>query len=259
MSFLVRLTEFVSRLSFSNLSLARAVTERERAEGLLSRAVAEKEALFKELQHRVKNSLDLVSSLLSLNMADLEDAPRRTFMEAVDRIRSVGVIYDKLSESSGIGRVRLGGYLSDLIDLLRATYVAESGCIAFSNGIGDLECGLKRAVSLGLVLNELLTNAIKYAYRPGAGTRIRVALAEAAAGGAAGQGAGQGDGAIELRISDNGPGLAPGFDPAASKSLGLRITSLLVDELEGELRLEAPAEGPGLVATVRLGRGILAG
>jgi len=259
MSFLVRLTEFVSRLSFSNLSLARAVTERERAEGLLSRAVAEKEALFKELQHRVKNSLDLVSSLLSLNMADLEDAPRRTFMEAVDRIRSVGVIYDKLSESSGIGRVRLGGYLSDLVDLLRATYVAESGCIAFSNGIGDLECGLKRAVSLGLVLNELLTNAIKYAYRPGAGTRIRVALAEAAAGGAAGQGAGQGDGAIELRISDNGPGLAPGFDPAASKSLGLRITSLLVDELEGELRLEAPAEGPGLVATVRLGRGILAG
>lgn len=186
-------------------------------------------------------------------------------MEAVDRIRSVGVIYDKLSESSGIGRVRLGGYLSDLVDLLRATYVAESGCIAFSNGIGDLECGLKRAVSLGLVLNELLTNAIKYAYRPGAGTRIQVTLAEAAAGGAAGQGVGQGagaeqgDGAIELRISDNGPGLAPGFDPAASKSLGLRITSLLVDELEGELRLEAPAEGPGLVATVRLGRGILAG
>ena len=268
MTFLVRLTEFVSRLSFSNLSLARAVTERKQAEGLLSRAVAEKEALFKELQHRVKNSLDLVSSLLSLNMADLEGGPRRTFMEAVDRIRSVGVIYDKLSESSGIGKVRLASYLADLVDLLRATYVAENGCIAFSSEVGDLECGLKRAVSLGLVLNELLTNAIKYAYRPGAGTRIVVSLAAAApdggAGGAGGSGAADdADGPpcsdrIELRISDNGPGLPPGFDPAAAESLGLRITSLLVDELEGELRLEAHEVGPGLVAIVRLGRGILA-
>jgi PAS domain S-box-containing protein len=262
MTFLVRLTEFVSRLSFSNLSLARAVAERKRAEGLLSRAVDEKEALFKELQHRVKNSLDLVSSLLSLNMSDLEGGSRRVFMEAVDRIRSVGIIYDKLSESSGIGRVRLGGYLSDLVDLLRATYVAESGCIAFTTDIGDLECGLKRAVSLGLVLNELLTNAIKYAYRPGSGSRIRVSLGavpaerDGQADGADGvDGAGD---AIELRICDNGPGLPPGFDPAVSKSLGLRITSLLVEELEGELRLETPEDGHGLAAIVRLGRGVLA-
>jgi len=270
MAFLVRLTEFVSRLSFSNLSLARAVTERKRAEGLLSRAVDEKEALFKELQHRVKNSLDLVSSLLSLNMADLEGGPRRVFMEAVDRIRSVGIIYDKLSESSGISKVRLASYLSDLVDLLRATYVAESGCIAFTTDIGDLECGLKRAVSLGLVLNELLTNAIKYAYRPGSGSRITVSFAKAAAAPADGAGnadgmrstgseSGQvGDDMIELRICDNGPGLPAGFDPAASKSLGLRITSLFDDELGGELRLEKPGDGRGLAAIVRLGRSLWA-
>lgn len=255
MVFLVRLTEFISRLSFSNLSLARAVTERMRAEGLLSKAVAEKEALFKELQHRVRNSLDLVSSLLSLNMADLEGGSRRVLMEAVDRIRSVGIIYDKLSESSGIGKVRLGSYLSDLVNLLRATYVAESGCIVFSTDVGDLECGLKRAVSLGLVLNELLTNAIKYAYRPGAGTRIAVSLA--AADQDAGAGGSAGNGRIELRISDNGPGLPAGFDPMAAKSLGLRITKLLVEELEGELRLERPGDASGLTAVVLIGRGIL--
>lgn len=231
MAFLVGLTEFVSRLGYSNLSLARTITSRKRVEELLSRSVDEKERLLKELQHRVKNSLEIVSSLLRINMADLRDEYSiGVFQEAVDRIRSVAMIYEKLSESTTVGRVQLGAYLSDLVDLLCATYATNADSVAFASDLGDREFDLKRAVPLGLILNELFTNAVKYGRPKDAALAIRVDLRAKGS-------------FIELGVTDSGPGLPPGLDLANTKSFGLRISRLLVADLEGELGFAKSEDG----------------
>jgi PAS domain S-box-containing protein len=238
MDYLVRLTGFISRLSYSNLQLARAITDRRRTEELLSKSVTEKEMLLKELQHRVKNSLNIVSSFLQLNMADLRDEDsQRVFQEAVDRIGCVATIYERLSESTSSDRVDLGRYLTDLADLLRTTYAPNAERLRITMDFAAMDCDLKRAVSLGLILNELFTNALKYAHRPGETGEIRLSLS-----------AGTEDGPAELRISDDGPGLPPGLDLENVKSLGLRIASLLAEEIGGSLEYES--EG-GATAIVR--------
>jgi PAS domain S-box len=235
MRYLVGLTDYLSKLGYSNLGQARAIAERERAEVQLSLSLDEKEVLFKELQHRVKNSLNIVSSFLRLNMAEIEDErSRRLIQEAVDRIRCVSMVYEKLSESKSADRVDLGRYLGDLVELIRSTY-AGSNRLLLSSRLGSLACDLKRAVSLGLILNELLTNAIKYAYGPGQEGEIRITLSSGPEGN-------------ELRISDDGQGLPPGLDPENPKSLGLRIAGLLAAELGGSLRF---LSGPGTTASLR--------
>jgi two-component sensor histidine kinase len=235
MNYLVRFTEFVSRLSYSNLELARSTAERQRAEELLSKSVEEKEILLKELQHRVKNSLGIVSSLLSLNMAELSDSgSRRVFQEAADRIRSVGMVYEELSVSTSANEINLGRYLAELIELLTASYMGKDTRISVKSDLSDIDCDPKRAVWLGLVLTELLTNALKYAY-PAEKGEIRVCLSLS-------------DGWVELRVSDDGPGLPPGFDLKEVKSLGLRLATLLAEDLEGSLSFE---EGPGTRALLR--------
>lgn len=235
MDFLVRLTHFVSRLSYSNLHLARAMAERQSAQESLSRSMEEKELLFKELQHRVKNSLNIVSSLLSLNMEALEEGrSRKVFQEAIDRVSAVSMIYDKLSTQANNGRIDLGVYLGDLAELLQSTYTLHAKSLDISLDLESLDCDIKRAVSIGLIFNELLTNALKYAGRPGKKGSIRIRLSKAGT-------------RATLVLADDGPGLAPGFDLKTVKSLGLRIVSLLAGEIGGDLSLEG---AKGTVATL---------
>jgi PAS domain S-box-containing protein len=223
MDYLVSLTSFVSHLSYSNIILARTTTELKQAKEALSDSVREKETLFKELQHRVKNSLSIVSSLLTLNQASVRDEDSlRAFREAVDRISCVSMVYEKLCESASSDTVDLGRYLGDLVELLTATYVAKNSPLAVVSRIDSMDCDAKRAVSLGLILNELFTNAMKYASRSGEPGEIRVSLSV------------PGDWA-ELSVSDNGPGFPPGFDASQLPSLGLKIVSLMVENIDGNL------------------------
>ncbi len=236
MDHLVELTQFVSRLSFSNLTLLRAIAERRRAEERLEESLAAKETLMRELQHRVKNSLNIVSSFLGLNMGELEDERyRKVFQEAIDRVRCVAMIYEKLSEPTSAGRIDLARYLGDLIELLGTTYAAKAGNLRVSSELAAKETDHKKAVSLGLILNELFTNAIKHAYPDGAEGEIRISL--------------KGEpGGWELRVSDDGPGLPPGVELASVKSLGLRVSSLLAEGIDGSLAFE---NGGGANAVVR--------
>jgi len=236
MDFLVGLTRYVSRLSYSNLRLAKATADLKQAEELLSRSVSEKEVLFRELSHRVKNSLSLVSSLLRLSQGGIQDeGARRVFGEAIDRVQCVGSLYERLRSPSSIGEIALDSYLSDLANLLLSSYSTGRGDLKFVPSLEPTACDPGKAASIGLIFNELFTNSLKYACREVGGGEIHVSLRRSELGG-------------ELRIEDRGPGFPPGFDLEKAESLGLRIAGLLAKEIGGKLEL---GSGPGAVATLR--------
>jgi PAS domain S-box-containing protein len=212
------------------------VTERRLAEESLRQLVEQKEILMKELQHRVKNSLAVVSSLLGLEMAELSDAgAKKAFADARSRIRSVASIYERLYLSGKLDRVDLGVYIRDLSESLFKTYAPESGKIRLRAGFDDISLDTKRAVPLGLIVNELITNALKYAYPEGAAGEIRVELRKSGE-------------TVTLDVGDDGAGLPEGFEPKAGGGMGLNLVRMLTEQIDGRLDFR---KGKGTGFTVR--------
>jgi PAS domain S-box-containing protein len=197
-----------------------------RYEEELRKLVAQKENLMKELQHRVKNNLNVIASLLDLQMVRLEEGPSRNALaDARSRIRSMASIYERLYSSEDLGSIDLGAYLGDLASSLFYTYAIGSSRVRLERELVDLRLDAGRAVPLGLILNELITNALKYAHPEGRSGTVRVALEERG-------------GPYVLTVSDDGIGLPPGFDPENSDSLGFLLVRALVDQIDGSVRFE---------------------
>jgi len=202
---------------------ARNVTARKRVEETLQQTISEKEVLLKELQHRVKNNLAIISSLLGLEMRRLEDeGARQVFREAQTRISAMATLYDQIYGSADLRDINLGTYLQRLARTILDTYMPAGGLVALDTALDDVHLDVKRAVPFGLILNEILTNAVKYAFPGGKSGRIRVALSESA-------------GRITLEISDDGVGLPPGFDLEASGSMGFMLVKLLCEQIGAAL------------------------
>jgi PAS domain S-box-containing protein len=206
---------------------ARDITERKESEAALRKALDEKDSLLRELQHRVKNNLAMISSLVSIEADRLErDEDRASFERVQDRIRAMALIYDLLYRSDGVLDVELSSYLRMLFESLEESYLGGPGGEAGPVGLElDLE-------PLGIVVTELATNAIKYAF-PG-GRRGRISVALRAEGGAA-----------RVVIEDDGVGLGAAPSPG-STGTGLRLVELLVDQIDGRLRQGPGAGGLGL-------------
>jgi len=201
------------------------VTERRKTEESLRRLVGQKEILMKELQHRVKNSLAVVSSLLGLEMAGLSDArAKEVFADARSRIRSVASIYERLSLSGDLDRVDLSVYIRDLAESLFKTYAPEAGNIRLRTGLDPIDLDTKRAVPLGLIINELITNALKYAYPGGVGGEVRIHL------GKTGE-------KIALEVADDGVGLPGEIGFGAGGGTGLNLVRMLTEQIDGELEI----------------------
>ena len=221
MRFYTDLAGLVSNLSYGNIKLARALEE--------------KELLLKELKHRVKNSLAIVSSLISMNMDRIADErDSRIFLEAVGRINSISAIYEQLNSTGSLDRIDLDAYVRDLVGMLAETYTVDPEKIRFTRNIESMDLPLKVAAPLGLILNELITNAIKYAYPGNADGEVRISVERS------------GDSAI-LRVADDGPGLPQDFDPERADSLGLRIAFMLAEQIGGSLSF---GKGDGTNAAV---------
>jgi PAS domain S-box-containing protein len=219
------------------ISVTRDISERKRAEEALRQSVKQKEILMKELQHRVKNSLAVVSSLLGMGMERLADArDKEIIVNTRSRIHSISSIHDRLYSSAALDRVDLCRYVGDLAESLFKTYTPESGNIRIKTDLNEIDLDTKRAMPLGLILNELITNALKYAYPAGAQGDIRIGLHKA-------------DDKITLHVSDDGVGLPEGFDPKTSAGEGMSIVRMLVDEIDGELTFD---RNKGTSITIRL-------
>jgi PAS domain S-box-containing protein len=209
------------------------ITEQVRTEKALASAVAVKAALLKEVHHRVKNNLQVVSSLLSMQ-AELLPANglSRVLNETQRRVEAMAMIHERLQSREDADRLDFREYVAALARELFCAYGVDSNRVSLRLDLGAMELGLNQAVPCGLILNELLTNSVKHAFPETRRGEIVVAL-----------GCDEREG-VTLRVADNGVGLAGGFDWKQSRSLGLRIVNILARQLEGTLRAEP---GPGAV------------
>jgi two-component sensor histidine kinase/ligand-binding sensor protein len=219
------IARLLSRLALQNTQQARHIAARERAEEALRGMVKQKETLMQELQHRVKNNLGIISSLLSLEKPRLTDNQAyQVFTNAENRIRAMSRIYEQLYRSDTLTRIDLNTYIADLVQGLVDSYSPDRERIRLSLQVDALPMDLKRAVPLGLILNEVMTNAVKYAYPGDAQGEIRIGMSKA-------------DATITLTVSDDGVGLPADFDIKKTESLGLQLVKMLTDQIDGTLTI----------------------
>ncbi|MBN1938238.1 MAG: PAS domain S-box protein [Candidatus Aminicenantes bacterium] len=204
----------------------RDITERKRARERIEASLREKEVMLKEIHHRVKNNLQIVSSLLNLSSTSIED-PRalRFLQESRNRVRSMALIHDRLYRSSDFARIDLTDYTVGLVNQLFTAYQVAEDRVECEIDISDVRVGLDKAVPVGLLLNELVSNALKYAFPDKEKGRIKVGLI------------GCGSGECVLTVGDNGIGLPPDVDLSEPRTLGLQIIQSLVGQLDGRLEV----------------------
>lgn len=227
----VRTSGFSDRRNrrIGRLVVLRDITMQKKAEADLKASLEEKEVLLKEIHHRVKNNMQVVSSLLS-HQARLIDDPLAAgyFKESQNRIRSIALVHEKLYRSSDFSRIDFAEYILTLVPHLIQNSGLGRGQVRFEPDLEPLEVNITAAVPLGLIVNELVTNALKHAFPEARRGVIRVDLERAA------------DGRKRLVVADDGVGLPEGFDLRSSDSLGMQIIDMLVGQVEG-----AMAIGPG--------------
>jgi len=214
---------------------ARDVTERKRADDLLKAALREKEILLREVHHRVKNNMQVITSLLNLQASQTQDPAARAMLEeSRQRVRSIALIHEKLYRTASLADVDFGAYLKTVADeLLRTFGRPEITCVLDLEPI-RLEIG--KAIPAGLIVNELLTNTLRHAFPPGTKGTARVRLHAA------------GDGTVELTVHDDGVGFPRGKDIASATTIGLAIVRTLVEQLQGTLTMEGDR---GTTVTIR--------
>ncbi len=206
------------------------ITDRKRAEEALKSSLRQRDALLKEVHHRVKNNLEIISSLLFLQSNSVGDPVYEGLLnESIHRIHSMALIHEKLYKSDDFERIRLDQYIEQLKNVLLSFYDSEADHIQTSVTVSDISVGLDQAIPLGLIVNELFTNCIKHAFPGGRDGSVSIGIEED-------------HGAIVLTYRDDGVGFDHESARASSSSLGLKIVDLLSKQLHGRLDVES---GPG--------------
>jgi PAS domain S-box-containing protein len=206
--------------------MARDITDRKRAEEQLKASLREKEVLLKEIHHRVKNNLQIISSLLYLQAEEAtEERSHQMFQESQDRIRAMALIHEQMYHSKDLVEVDFAGYIHNLATHLFRSYGVNSNAIALRVSVADVSVGLDTAIPCGLIVNELVSNCLKHAFPGGRTGDIYIELRAGS------------EGQIRLSVSDNGIGFPPGVDFRNSSSLGLKLVNALVTQLKGRITL----------------------
>jgi two-component system, sensor histidine kinase PdtaS len=209
------------------ISIIRDISERKDVETRLRASLQEKEVLLREVHHRVKNNLQIVSSMLNLQMAQISDAHSlELFKESQARVHSIALFHEKLYESRDLAQISMSDYLGGLAVGLFATYGVNRADIALKTALEDVPVGVDAAIACGLIVNELVSNALKYAFPDGRHGQVAVSLRR------------EGPEAV-LEVVDDGVGFPAGADLRRPGSLGLRLVSILAEQTGGRLDLES--------------------
>lgn len=185
----------------------------------------EKETLLKEIHHRVKNNMQLISSMLHLQAEAVSDPVlAQFFIESQSRVKTMAMIHEKLYQSKDLSRIDFSDYLRTLaLSLLRSYGLSNVTPVIEAE---EMILGVNLAIPCGLIVNELISNTMKYAFPSGGAGRLHVTLARVD------------DHLIRLTIGDDGVGLPAGLDPESTTSLGLKLVHILVQQLNGALRID---------------------
>ncbi len=202
------------------------ITQRKTAENEVKRSLNEKELLLREIHHRVKNNMQIISSLLNLQRSYIHDEEAANILqESQGRVKSMALIHEKLYQTSDLARINVEEYIQSLTMNLFHSYTVNPG-IKLSMDVSDLYFNIDTAVPLGLIINELVSNSLKYAFKDRDEGEIRISLLETAE-----------PGKYLLLIRDDGTGFPHELDFAESHSLGLQLVNTLVNQLDGEIEM----------------------
>lgn len=207
-------------------TIMRDVTEQKLAEERIRTSLNEKEALLKEIHHRVKNNMQVVSSLLQLQSGYTQDPEAKAmFEESRDRIRSMALIHEKLYQTKDLAKIDFNEYIPSLVNMIFATQNVRTGEIRARINVGTISFGVDTAIPLGLIINELVSNSLKHAFKDRSSGVVSIELQNADNHG------------YSLTVCDDGAGLPPGFNIDATSSLGLRLVRILTQQIGGELKV----------------------
>jgi PAS domain S-box-containing protein len=209
------------------MGIFRDVTERKRAEEQIRASLREKEVLLKEIHHRVKNNLQVISSLLRLQSQYAQDkGDVEIFKESQNRIKSMALVHEKLYQSKDLANINFHEYVSLLANGLFRSYGVNTDKIALKTDIEDIMLGVDVAIPCALIINELVSNSLKYAFPGNKEGEIKITLRTLD------------ESAMDLTVADNGIGMPADINFRSSESLGLKLVTILTNQIEGELEMD---------------------
>ena len=204
------------------------ISDRKFTEARIQAALREKEILLKEIHHRVKNNMQVVSSLLQLQAQYIEDEPTLAlFEESQTRIHSMALIHEQLYQSENLDRIDLPIYVENLVANLYQSFGCGSNSIQFNLNVDPIFLNIETAIPCGLIINELVSNSLKYAFTQSLAGEININFHEITSQ------------QFHLSIQDNGSGFPADFDVENAETLGVRLVRMLTHQLEGTLVIDS--------------------
>jgi PAS domain S-box-containing protein len=205
------------------------ITESKNAERTIRASLKEKEVLLRELYHRTKNNMQVISSLIGLKSASIEDEQMKSILhEMRNRIQTIALVHQKLYQSQNLSRVDLKEYITDLVNLIANSYAAEQGKVTFILNLANVNVLIDTAVPCGLIINELISNSFKHAFPEDRKGNIFVQLKKLE------------EDTIELVISDNGVGIPEGFNLFEKNTLGMQVFyNIATEQLMGNVEVDS--------------------
>ncbi|HEY9245268.1 MAG TPA: histidine kinase dimerization/phosphoacceptor domain -containing protein [Candidatus Methanoperedens sp.] len=223
-----RVRERTVELTKTNEILQAEITERKKAEHQLRQSLKEKEVLLREIHHRVKNNMQIISSLLRLQSGCInEEKHLEIFKECQNRIISMSLVHEKLYNSKDFTRIDFKDYITDMVSVLFESYSVHTDNVKLNINVENIFLPIDSAIPCGLIINELVTNSLKYAFPDGRKGEIKIELHKT-----------EGN-YLEILVSDNGIGMPDEFDFEKTDSLGLQLVSILgKNQLDGRIDLD---------------------
>ncbi len=218
----------LSNLAYQNVQQSSFIMERENAEKDLEKSLHEKEVLLREIHHRVKNNMQIISSLLNLQSQHVDEMETLNVLkESQGRVKSMAMIHENLYQSPSLTRIDFKDYIAKLTSNIFYTYGVQNHEIDLIFDVEDVEMNIDTAIPCGLIINELVTNSLKYAFPPSKTNYkgiIKIELKHV-------------ESQFKLVILDNGIGIPSDINPENTKTLGLLLVTNLVNQMDGKLKI----------------------
>lgn len=215
------------RQARTNALLQRTNEEIIHQKQIIEQSLKEKESLLREIHHRVKNNLQVISSLLNMQSYHLDDPGMiSAIAEGQSRVKAMALIHQKLYQTDQLTEIDFQEYTEQLIQHLATAFGRPNRKVTSIVKGSDIKLDIDTAIPLGLILNELVTNAYKYAFKDEENGYLQVELSR------------EQDEYFTLKVADNGQGLPQGFDEAKLNSLGLKLVRMLIEQLDGSLTIQ---------------------